>query len=87
MQVKITLTAYHREQAATARIKRGLEVPPHFEGPEFKDVKGTSIYQGFYWVNLRDGTNYAYRTETIERIKESEDPEPDYDPLDDDLPF
>jgi hypothetical protein len=68
MRVKITLTQYHREQAVTARLKRGIETPADFEGPEFHAAQDVGTDAVYLKVKLDDGTVYLYPHTSIARV-------------------
>jgi hypothetical protein len=69
MRVKITLNPYNREQAVTMRLKRGVETPADFEGPEFTNARGVvSTDMAYLKVHLDDGTMYLYPHTSIARV-------------------
>jgi len=69
MYCKITLTPSCLEDATLTRIKRGIEVPADFEGPEFIDIKDIVWGALFIHVTTYGYEVYSYPYTSIARIK------------------
>ena len=67
-RVKITLNHVAREQAMATMRMRGMEIPHMFEGPVFEDVKDSVVEEGFFSLELEDGSMYAYPVSSIARL-------------------
>lgn len=67
-RVKITLNHVAREEAMATMRMRGMEIPAAFEGPVFDSVVDSMVSDGFFSLELEDGSMYAYPVSTIARI-------------------
>lgn len=69
MNVLITLEPTALEGAINTRIKRGMDVPPNFEGPDFKDIEGVEVNEHAVTVYV-PGVTYTYPMRNVACIKE-----------------
>lgn len=67
-RVKITLNHVARQAAMDTMRMRGMPIPDMFEGPVFEDVKDYNIVEGFFILELGDGSVYAYPVSSIARV-------------------
>ena len=67
-RVKITLNHVAREEAMATMRMRGMKIPDAFEGPVFENVRDSVVDAGFFSLELKDGSMYAYPVSSIARI-------------------